>query len=223
MKKRLRQLITAIVLLNFSCKVTDKSVVGMYKSDQDAIIQTLNINPDHTFILVDFDYAKLLIKKQSIDSCHFITRGNWVLSEKNLILNSFGSAFIDTNRTRSIAKTSASSKESNFSFKDIYGDPISFDGVDDEKGNFRWTIHRKYTDLDVDLEKHKTLTFYLSSYRPWRFIVKDIPTANYIVTIAPIYKQGLLVNKSYAVKRNRIKDGKVKFKRDKYSKNVPSI
>jgi hypothetical protein len=197
--------------------------VGNYTSNENVGLKKLSINPNYTFVYSEFDIFKFLVKEYDIDSCHFISRGKWTLINNHIVLNSFDNSFTDTARVRNVLKTATSSKESNFSFKDIYGNTIEFNGIDDEKGNFAFIFDKQYSNYDVDLTRHNVLTFYTSIGKLCTFIKKDNAPANYVITIAPYYKQGYFENKVFKVKRNRIKDDKVKFKRDKSNKNDPSI
>lgn len=180
-------------LLMLSCKVTEKNVVGFYQDDN---FGTLKLNSDNTFIYTNFDLVKMIIKKQDYDSCRFVTKGKWQLIDRDLILNSYTNSFTDTGRVRKIIKTPASSKKSNFSFIDMNGNAMNFYSIDDEKGNFAYILDRTYWDYNVDLAKHKRLTFHFQWYKPWTFNVTDTTNANYKITLSPIIKALILIIKS---------------------------
>lgn len=193
--------------------------MGFYlQKDAD---NTLTINPDHTFLYVYYDLVGSLVKRIPIDSCHFITRGKWEFINNEIVLNSYDNLYVDTNRVRKILQMPAKSNKSNFTFKGIDENLLYFDRVDDEKGNFAQIIDRQFSDLDIELSKHKTMTFYLESYKPFTFTIKDTISANYIITLAPYYKQRFFNDKRFVVKSKRIKDKNLIFKKTIEQKMPP--
>jgi hypothetical protein len=208
---KLKQLIFFLVFLSMSCKMTEKNIIGSYKS-KESNFNAITLNSDHTFLYVDFDFIKFL-EHADIDSCHFITRGNWKLTKNELMLNSFETPYTDTDRLRNIIITQTKSNQSNFSFKDVNGNMILFDRIDDEKDNFAIIADKTYSDFDIALSRHKNLTFYLKTYKPFIYVIKDTAASNYVVTLSPYYKQGYFNDKKFSVKRNRIVNNNMIFKR----------
>lgn len=149
-----------LLLLSVSCKVTETKIVGFYKSDH-ADLQMLQINPDHTFLYEDIDFAKEFVNHADIDSFHFCARGNWTFIKGCLMLNSFNGSFTDTGRITKIVKQATKIKNSNFTFKNNFGNTIVFNAIEDEKETFAAIFDKSYSDYDIDLSKHKKLIFYL--------------------------------------------------------------
>lgn len=211
MKKK--YLISLLLISFLSCKITEKKLVGYYNASSNADQQYLKLNSDHTFLYQDYNFLRLLVKKENIDSCLFETEGTWLIKEKKIFLNSFSHTFSDTNRIANISKEKTNSEVSNFSFHDIFGRSIIFNAIADEKSTFAFIFHKAYLDYDIDLKKHKTLTFFLEPYKPLAYVVQDTVAANYKITVVPYYKDTFFKKKSFTVRKNRIQDTLVKFKK----------
>jgi hypothetical protein len=207
------------VLLNISCKVTEKDVVGVYLTHKPASY-LLGINADHTFLFEYYD-KRSMVNTASADSFHFVTKGNWKLGERReLILNSYEGSFKDTNRVRKILKSAATSTESNFRFKNIYGNIIEFGRVSNHK-KYAKVVEAKsiddgtFSNVNFKISQDDSLIFEFENYKPLSFVVRDSTPTNYIITLAPYYKQVYFKNKILNIKRNSVVDDSIKIKKIK--------
>ena len=216
-----KHLILLLVLLNLSCKVTEKSVVGFYNSWYGHYIR-LTIHPDHTFLYKYWN--PLPFSDKEIDSNYYITMGKWEISNNKLVLNSFEN-YVDTNRIRNIIKVPSKTQMSNFSFNDIYDEKISFKKVFQNKTDLMLNQPESYhSHINIESLKKDTLLFNFTIYKPLKFIIQDTTKANYIITVAPYYKQGYFKNQKLTVRPNRIIINKSeKVMRDKSPKGLDQI
>lgn len=217
-------LIFLLLLLNIACKVKEENIVGTYRA-KESQFKIMRINPDHTFEYEYFDLMKCSAKPDSVDSYHYVAKGIWKMGKKELVLNSFENSFNDTDRVRKILKTPTKSKESNFSFKNSYGNLIPFGGIRNYIYHTNKIFGRDIDDayfwnIDMAASKNDTLIFYLIYYKPFKFVVGDTVKSNYIITLEPCYKQEYFKNKKFTVKRNRIIDNNLKFKKGKSPETI---
>jgi hypothetical protein len=201
--------------------------VGFYSVKSSNIV-TLKLNSNHTFQYTNSNFKGSIVEKKDVDSCFFMTGGVWNLSDNKLLLNSYDSSFADTSRVRAVKKTSTTSKESSFSFIDIYGNAIPYGGVRILKHNSKETLVMTIVDSyfwnkEIAATKGDILIFYPSLYKPIKYIISDSTKSIYKIMLAPFYRQGYFKNKKFDVKRRRIVDAQLKFKKEPPSKNVPTI
>jgi len=220
-----KQLFILLVFLITSCKVTEGNMSGRYIFKNQLYFKTLELNPDHSFTFIQFKYYHWWDNSEKIDSIHFINKGKWRKDHKRLVLNSYRDTLVDTNRTISITTKPTAFKKANFVFKDIYNNVIPFSDVFThpylKAKNERRKISRlsavdaPFKNTDVEISKNDTLIFDLHYNKEWRFIKKDTLHVNYVIVIAPYYKNDIFIDKYIIIKKNRIIDDSVRFKRAK--------
>jgi hypothetical protein len=203
--------------------VTEKNIVGYYRS-KDSSFNYIKLNPDQTFLYEHFDAAKFdavkfELRNVKIDSCHFITKGNWKLIKNKLILNSYD-LYRDTTRIRKILESPNDSKKSHFLFKDVNEKVIYFSSVRNlkyysSKENYLTIYDAYFSNVDIEANAGDILIFNLVNYKPFHYVIKDNVSSNYTMTLAPYYKQGYFKDKKLVVKTNRLIDGDQKLKKIK--------
>lgn len=198
-----------ILLLTYSCKVTEKDIVGLYRLDGFPKT-TLKINADKTFEFSKNNRNPYLHPFDHPGEYYCNTKGVWqTVDRNNISLTSQSDSLIyplvsfDTFPPRD-------PKQSYFTFYDTYQDTVKILYVQYTDGSISASMHRSMDYFTEDLTKKDTLEFHFYGYHPYTFISGHNTNQDYKITLKSVFQPNFFQGTVFRIKRKQLTDVKRK-------------
>lgn len=204
-------ILTLFVIILYSCKVTEKDIIGYYKLDRFPKT-TLKINSDKTFQFSKNNRNPYLHPFDHPGEYYADTKGTWqIVDKKNISLTSQSDTLIYP--LVSLQTTPAKDKMwSHFTFYDTYGDTVKVLYVQYTDSSISAAMHRSMDYFTEDLTKRDTLEFHFYGYRPYVFIGGQKTNQDYRIILKPSFQPNFFRGTQFRIKRNQLIDIKRKGK-----------
>jgi hypothetical protein len=202
---------TLFAIVLYSCKVTEKDIIGHYKLDKFPKT-TLTINSDKTFEFSKNNRNPYLHPFDHPDEYYADTKGKWhMVNNKTISLTSQSDTLIYP--LVSLQTYPARDKNwSYFTFYDTYGDTVKVLYVQYNDSSISAAMHRSMDYFTEDMTKRDTLEFHFYGYRPYIFISGYKINQDYIITLKPAFQPNFFQATEFRMKRNQLIDIKRKGK-----------
>lgn len=207
---------TLFVLVLYSCKVTEKDIIGHYKLDKFPKT-TLTINPDKTFDFSKNNRNPYLHPFDHPDEYYADTKGIWQkVDNRTITLTSRGDTLIYPLVSLQ-TYPARDNKWSYFTFYDTYGDTVKVLYVQYNDSSISAAMHRSMDYFTEDMTKRDTLEFHFYGYRPYTFISGQKTNQDYRIILKPSFQPNFFQATEFRMKRNQLIDikRKGKFRRTK--------
>lgn len=219
-----RLLIIGIIFLGLiSCKPTD--IIGRYEL-QHFPRTTIELRKDGTFEFTKINPNPYLHAFEHPDEYYFITTGTWTVTRNKLTLNSNTDSLTSTEPEIIESKEDLTKVDTSknlfgemwtprsywtFTFYDMFGDTVNvlIGKSPDNSEIFR--SHQSMKSLLWSTVWNDTLEFYFYGYRPFKYIRTDKIRRIVRVKLYPDKVGGIFKDRQFVIRRNRIRDGKIKF------------
>lgn len=202
-------LLTILIFIIASCKVTEKDIAGSYQLDRFPKT-TLIIDTDKTFEFSKNNPNPYLHPFDHPDQFFSVTKGSWkTIGKKIISLTSQMDTVIYPLVT--IQATQARNNEwSYFTFYDTFGDTVKVLYVQFTDSSISAAMHRSMDYYTEDISKRDTLEFHFYGYRPYTFISGKKINQDYAITLKPAFQPNFFIETEFKVKRNQLVDIKRK-------------
>jgi hypothetical protein len=204
-------ILTSLVLLFSSCKVTEKDTVGSYQLEGFPKT-TLKINSDKTFEFSKNNRNPYLHPFDHPDEYYADTKGTWQTVEKRIIALTSQSDTLIYPLTSVVTKPARDNKWSQFTFYDKYGDTVKVLYVQYTDSSISAAMHRSMDYFTEDLTKRDTLEFHFYGYRPYVLIGGRKENHDYSITLKPSFQPNFFRGTEFRIKRKQLVDIKRKGK-----------
>jgi hypothetical protein len=202
---------TFFVLVFYSCKVTEKDIIGHYKLDKFPKT-TLTINSDKTFEFSKNNRNPYLHPFDHPDEYYADTKGKWQMVDKKTISLTSQSDTLIFPLASVQANPARDNKWSYFTFYDTYGDTVKVLYVQYDDSTISAAMHRSMNYFTEDMTKRDTLEFHFYGYRPFTFINEQTTNQDYRITLKPAFQPNFFQTAEFRIKRNQLLDIKRKGK-----------
>lgn len=196
-------ILTIIVLLLFSCKVTEKDIVGFYRLDNFPKT-TLKINSDRTFEFTKNNRNPYLHPFDHPDEYYSNTKGTWQLLDKKTITLTSQS---DTLVYPLVDVQSFPARDkgiSYFTFYDTYGDTVKLLYTQLSDSMLVGRLHGTSPYFSMDLTKRDTFEFHIYGYKPYVFIAGQKTNQDYKITLKPSFQPNFFRRTEFRIKRKQL-------------------
>ena len=202
---------TLLFFFIFSCKVTEKDIIGFYKLDGFPKT-TLKINSDKTFEFSKNNRNPYLHPFDHPDEYYSDTKGIWQTVNKKAISLTSQSDSLIYPLTTFQTYPARGEKSSYFTFYDPYNDTVKVLYVKYRDSSIAAAMHRSMDYFTEDLTKRDTLEFHFYGYRPYIFISGQKLNKDYKITLKPTFQPNFFKGVEFRVKRKQLVDIKRKGK-----------
>lgn len=204
-------ILTLFVLAFYSCKVTEKDIVGFYKLDRFPKTR-LKINSDKTFEFSKNNKNPYLHPFDHPDEYYADTKGTWQWVDNKVISLTSQSDTLIYPLASVVAQPARDSKWSYFTFYDTYGDTVKVLYVQYNDSTISASMHRSMDYFTEDMTKRDTLEFHFYGYRPYTFISGQKINKDYRITLKPIFQPNFFKAIEFRIKSKQLIDIKRKGK-----------
>lgn len=229
-------LIIIILVGLVSCRTTE--ITGRYEL-QHFPKTSIELKDDGTFEFTKINPNPYLHSFDHPEDYYFITTGTWSIKKHNLILNSSQDSLtlktpdvMDSKEDLTKVDTAKNifgemwtpRSYSTFTFHDIFGDTVNVLSGKSPDISEIFRLHRSMKSLYWSTVWSDTLEFHFYGYRPYQFIRTDKVRKIVNVRLYPARQGGVFSSRQFVMKRNRIKDHKIRFdKKRPHNKNYRSV
>ena len=230
------RLLTIIVISGLiSCKTTD--FIGRYEL-RHFPKTSIELKSDGTFEFTKINPNPYLHSFEHPEDYYFITTGTWTKNQRRLILNSSKDTLIskepeilDSKEDLTKVDTTenlfgemwAPRSYSTFTFFDMFGDTVNVLNGKSTDNTEIFRLHRSMKSLYWSTNWSDTLEFHFYGYRPYQFVRTDKVRRIFTIKLYPDRQGGIFIDRQFIIKRNRIKDGKIKFEKTNAQQNASEI
>jgi len=224
-------LISGLIIGLVSCKPTD--FVGHYEL-RHFPKTSIELRSDGTFEFTKINPNPYLHPFDHPDEYYFRTTGQWRMSNRKLLLNSFKDSLksrtpeiienkiledqrIDT--TKNIFGERELLGYSTVTFYDIFNDTVNVLRIQfpDGKGLSQLHSSMKYADWFTQLSD--TAEFHFYGYQPFTFIRDDKKRREMKIKLYPEYQSNIFADREFRINNKGIKDHKIRFDKKKRPHN----
>ena len=209
----MRLLVTATILLFYSCKVSDTKLIGHYKA-KSYHRSTIVLDSSNQFRFWN-DGLEFMLSNESF----LCTQGTWTRTKENrLVLNSMSDS-IAIPRLKTTKQTITGSDKSKFVFFDLNKDTVLMYMVNKNAKTAFWRSHGPYlTSFEDSLTKSDTLLFTFTwGFKPVQIAIDSNEPTEYIITLNREFRPNYFRNAEFIIRRNKLirTTGKTKFNKTK--------
>ena len=198
-------ILTLLLFLISSCKVTEKNITGLYGLDRFPKT-TLKINSDKTFEFSKNNRNPYLLPFDHQDEYFSKTKGTWQrVDKKTISLTSQSDTIVYA--LFSLRANPAKNKDwSSFTFYDTFGDTVKILYVQYSDSTISAAMHRSMDYFTEDLTKRDTLEFYFYGYRPYTFISGQKINQDYTINLKPSFQPNFFLGTEFKIKHKKLID-----------------
>ena len=204
-------ILTLLLFLISSCKVTEKNITGLYRLDRFPKT-TLKINSDKTFEFSKNNRNPYLLPFEHSDEYFFNTKGTWQRVDKKTISLASQSDSLVYPLFISRTNPAKNKDRSDFTFYDTFGDTVKIIYVKYSDSSISAAMHRSMDYFTEDLTETDTLKFYFYGYTPYTFISGQKINQDYSITLKPSFQPNFFLGTEFKIKHKKLIDIKRKGK-----------
>ncbi len=196
----MRLLVTATILIFYSCKVTDTKLIGHYNS-KSYHRSTIILDSSNQFNFWN-DGLEFMLSNESF----LCTQGTWTRTTENrLILNSISDS-MPIPRIKTTKKALTGSDKSKFVFFDLNKDTVLMYMVNKNDKTVFWRSHGPYlTNFEDSINKSDTLLFTFTwGFKPIQIVIDSNEPTEYTITLNREFRPNYFRNSEFIIRRNKI-------------------